>query len=91
MLSGNSLKALVDIWDGHCWVDVDGVFVDITATQFSGDFPSVFVVAPDDDDRCRYRPDVQSPSLSGWPDYQQPNDLLRELVLSRWRERQDKN
>jgi hypothetical protein len=67
-------------WNDHCWVEIDGCIVDITATQF-GIEEDIFIT-PDYDDR--YKPfnkrskrknidNVSSLRKSGWPKSQVPS------------------
>ena len=73
-------------WCDHCWVEIDEMIVDITATQFSGKYDSgrfdkVFVV-PNTDDRYRaYNSrsrrktmgNLSNMQKSGWPKEQAPS------------------
>jgi hypothetical protein len=68
-------------WCDHCWVEIDGMIVDITATQFSGIEDDVLVVPSNDD---RYKPyssrsrrknmgNLSNMQKSGWPKEQAPS------------------
>ena len=73
----------------HCWVELDGWVIDITATQFGPEYPNVHIVPIGDEDpmnqiyvQC-HRRDYRA--VHGWgltsPDYHMGwlNDLIRRL------------
>jgi len=68
--------------DGHCWVDVGGVIIDVTATQFDSALPAVCVLRPSDVSRAHYAPADETPCFDGWPAYQMPSKKLRRMVLA---------
>ena len=73
----------------HCWVEIDGHGIDITATQF-GKRPKILAFhlnkAPEEyrlGQIDRYHPMDPSTKkvFSGWPEYQQPNPIINSDVL----------
>jgi len=72
------------LYTNHCWLVVDGMIVDITATQFDEEEP-VYLTEADDD---RYRPVYQNQEgvdilMSKWDDQspkKYPNSMPRILT-----------
>jgi hypothetical protein len=65
----------------HCWVEVDGYVVDITASQFKG--PQI-VIEPIEAVKDGYK-SKDRPRLRDWPKEQRPNAKIVRKILSRHR------
>ncbi len=66
------VKGVYQYYD-HCWVEIDNIIVDITATQFDDDFDRVHFDTIENDD---YQPEIKRFSkhyFLGWPSHQKPH------------------
>jgi hypothetical protein len=73
-----------EILINHCWVEVDGKIVDITATQF-GEYPEVYIVSKADMKYCAIRTIYWAKELreQGWPQEQRPVKKIVDRILTK--------